>query len=467
MRRFLFFACSLMAAYLHAQSMPHHAMISGIWTDCATLEQRLLVDLGNDEGGPKLRLAYADRRDAENQVHSLGLEIQPVSYLRTALGPLDRSGLMESLRNPGGKSVALYATETLFAARIDPRAAVEAEAAVALSIGDIDRKGLDYSIASAASPEGWALGVAGLALRFADDRSFFRTEALASRRVIPERTAETWFADTPPLPRRVSRLVGLAASAEWVGLSVFADTALSHTDFEGWGSFSRAGADYRRGPWYLAAGWDAATPGFIDLRGEPCSAMNRVSAQGTRYIEGGGAISLHFYAILPKNTGENQVFSGTIAWTHPRSATEKPFRVTALRVEAEHRPDTGVFDIAVHPRVRVYSCTVDSVFSADSIGRIEGPSFRLGTRVDAPLVRGRIGANINVKAEIRVDPEASPEYTASLRANVGKADWRAAATIEYDGMVGNKSEASILEKLRCSLSWSIVERTGSAPRDVK
>ncbi|MDR2471523.1 MAG: hypothetical protein LBD09_05380 [Treponema sp.] len=104
-------------------------------------------------------------------------------------------------------------------------------------------------------------------------------EGLYVQRTLPPRTADTWFSEKPPLPRRNTRLFAGSAAFSVPAFGITADLAASKTFAFGEDVYGNLGLRLGDRPWRLSLAVDGAGSRYVDSSGGVPGAGLRAAAR--------------------------------------------------------------------------------------------------------------------------------------------------------------------------------------------
>jgi hypothetical protein len=214
--------------------------------------------------GPLDMLGTLDTKMLKNII-GFGL-YAPQGQYRFLYGALTLKGLEDRIRNPWGKALMLPATYTRANAELSRTTAQEQKTDLAGGINlQLGQRSILYSLLHSSEPDSLH-GTIGIELLHIDEHTI-RVEAGLGTHMLPESSADTWFASAPLLPER--RHVISSISLGWFGplLQLAGDFANSSTTWEGTGYYYKGafalgppsvrlsgGADLIQGPFRDSAG---------------------------------------------------------------------------------------------------------------------------------------------------------------------------------------------------------------------
>lgn len=190
----------------------------------------------------------------------------PQGQYRFLYGALTVKGLEERLLNPSGKALLLPAAYTRASAELFLTTAPEQKTDLAGGINlQLGQRSILYSLLHSSEPESLH-GTIGIELLHIDEHTI-RVEAGLGTHMLPESSADTWFASTPFLPERRHVISSISLGLFGPLLQLAGDFSSSSTTWEGTGYYYKGAFALGPPSFRLSGGADMIRGLFRDSAG--------------------------------------------------------------------------------------------------------------------------------------------------------------------------------------------------------
>ena len=471
----LFFAIFTLLAY-RVQAIPVDSTMSGSWVDFRKIENRLELRTDYASGTPEIAAFATDRRSSDQDpLRIAGIScLIPNPRLTALIGPMINYGLYGSLRNPHGKAVATAALRNPSSVFLDANASPGGEIGYALSAGSVRGDPFGFRLTGVKGELDELIGTLALELNL-QPRYLVRTEFLMAANELTERTADTWFSDDPPLPRRQYRLAALSSHALFPASSFFFDAALSDAFGQGVGGFIRAGGELSLRRWKLSLGTDLATWRFIDLDGEDTAPGIRFGLKLRRSGEKGASISLSADSAFETEFSRLENAHLSTAWIPSPKKPAAPISLSRIALSAQRNSDEensylDRYAIGMRSMVGSLSLELRAEAEAEAIAYYEFGGYSADARLSYPFRLsggGSIDAALGGGIELRPGENARVSLSAKAGLTIKGADLIIRIETDdaygWDRIIGREKSDSPLGAWSFSALWSIRERFDPRP----